>query len=57
MGKARWAPQAYGVYGLELGCSVRRTGAGNIVAAARLQLVIYQLVNGALTLIQQYTFV
>jgi len=26
--KALWAPQAYGVYGLELGRSVRRTGAG-----------------------------
>jgi len=26
--KTRWAPQASGVYGLELGCSVRRTGAG-----------------------------
>jgi len=36
-------------------CGVQ--GRGHIVAAARLQLVIYQLVNGALTLIQQYTFV
>jgi len=37
--KARWAPQAKSVYGLELGCSVRRTGAGHI-ARLPAQLVL-----------------
>jgi len=40
MNKPRWAPQAQGMYGLELGYSVRRTGAGHTVAASRLQLVL-----------------
>ena len=42
--KARWVPQASGVYGLELGCSVRRTRAGVYCAASRTACV--KLVTG-----------
>jgi len=42
------------VYGLELGRSVQRTGAGHIVAASRLQLVCFIIIIVVVVVVHHY---